>query len=99
MNAQQEWELAVSRPDGTVSATLSLTVAGNVVTGTSSRSDGLTAAIVDGSFDGDVLTYDIEIHDPAPARLHFELTVSGDTLFGVFTSAQAGEGKVTGTRI
>ena len=99
MIAQGNWELAVSRPDGEVSATLSLTGAGNVVTGTSSRSDGLTTAILDGRFDGDVLTYDIEIRDPAPARLHFELTVSGDTLFGVFTSAQAGEGKVTGKRI
>jgi len=99
MTAQGTWELAVSRPDGEVNATLSLTVAGTVVTGTSSRSDGLTTAIVDGSLDGEALTYDIEIQDPAPARLHFELTLSGDTLAGVFTSAQAGAGKVTGKRI
>ena len=99
MSVQGKWELAVTRPDGTIAATLDLATAGNVVTGTSSRSDGLTADIIRGSFDGERLAYDIEIQDPIAAGLHFELTVSGDTLAGTFTSEQIGEGTVTGKRI
>ena len=99
MSAQGKWELAVTRPDGTVDATLDLTALGNVVTGTSSRSDGLTTDIIGGSFDGERLAYDIEIKDPISAKLHFELAVSGDTLTGTFTSEQVGEGSVTGKRI
>lgn len=99
MSAQGKWELAVTRPDGTVDATLDLTVAGTTVTGTSSRSDGMTTDILDGSLHGDDLRFDIEIQQPVAARLRFDLTVSGDTLDGTFSSGQVGDGKVTGRRI
>lgn len=99
MSVQGKWELAVARPDGTVTVTLELAVHGNVVTGTTQRSDGLTAEIIDGSFDGDTLAYDVEIKDPVAARLHFSLALSGDSLLGTFNSPQVGEGKVIGKRI
>ena len=99
MSVQGTWDLAVARSDGTVIVMLDLTMLGNVVTGTSKRSDGLTVAIVDGSFDGEKLAYDVEIQDPIPARLHFSLTASGDTLAGTFASEQVGGGTVTGKRV
>jgi hypothetical protein len=99
MSVQGTWELAVARSDGTIIVTLDLTMLGNVVTGTSKRSDGLTVDIMDGSFDGGTLAYDVEIQDPIPARLHFALTVSGDTLAGTFASEQVGGGTVTGKRV
>jgi hypothetical protein len=99
MSVQGKWDLAVTRPDGTVNAALELAVQGNVVTGTSTRSDGMTTPIIDGSLDGSTLAFDIEIQQPVPARLHFELSVSGDTLIGTFTSDQVGDGKVAGKRI
>lgn len=99
MSVQGKWELTVTRPDGTVTAILELTGQGSVVTGTSSRSDGLTTDILDGSLDGADLAFAIEIEEPISARLTFALVVSGDTLAGTFTSAQIGEGKVTGKRL
>jgi hypothetical protein len=101
MSVQGKWELAVTRPEATVQATLDLAVHGSAVTGTSSRSDGLSVAILDGSLAGDRLAYDIELHDPVPARLHFDLNVSGDgeTLEGVVTSEQIGDGRVAGKRV
>jgi len=99
MSAQGKWELSVARPDGTVNVTLDLAISGNAVTGTSTRSDGLIAEILNGNFDGETLAYDVEIKEPIVATLHFDLAVSGDTMAGTFTSAQVGEGKATARRI
>jgi len=99
MSEPEKWELTVARPDGMVGVTLVLAISGNVVTGTSTRSDGLTTDILNGVFDGTTLSYDIEIQEPTFVGLHFDLAVSGDTMSGTFTSAQIGDGKATGRRI
>jgi len=99
MSEPEKWELTVARPDGMVGVTLVLAISGNAVTGTSTRSDGLTTDILNGVFDGATLSYDIEIQEPIFAKLHFNLAVSGDTMAGTFTSAQVGDGQATGRRI
>jgi hypothetical protein len=97
MAADGNWSLVISTPVGERQATLSIKTAGNTLTGTQAA-DGNSAAIFDGTVDGNAISWKVDISDPMPMTLEFKGTVDGDKLDGNVALGAFGEASFSGQR-
>ena len=81
MSVDGNWTMVLATPMGEQEATLTLTSADGILTGTQSA-QGRSAEITDGAVKGDELKWTASITDPMPLTLTFTGTVDGDTMSG-----------------
>ena len=97
MAADGNWNLVISTPMGERQATLSVKTEGSKLTG-SQAADGDSAAIFDGTVNGDALSWKVSISNPMPLTLEFNGTVKGNELNGSVVLGSFGSSSFTGTR-
>lgn len=97
MAVDGNWKLTMSTPMGERNATLSLTSAGDKLTGTQAA-DGNSGDIFDGSVNGDDVAWKISITDPMPLTLEFTGKVAGDSMSGEMGIGPMGSFPFTGSR-
>lgn len=97
MAVDGNWTLTMTTPMGERNATLSLTAAGGMLTGTQGA-EGNTAEIFDGAVSGDNVSWKVSITNPMPLTLEFTGTVSGDSISGEMGIGPMGSFPFTGTK-
>lgn len=97
MAVDGNWTLTMTTPMGERNATLSLTAAGGMLTGTQGA-EGSTAEIFDGAVSGDNVSWKVSITNPMPLTLEFTGTVSGDSISGEMGIGPMGSFPFTGAR-
>ena len=86
MSADGTWNITLQTPMGAQSSTVELVSDGARLTGTQSG-NGESGPIYDGSIDGAVATWKVDITRPLPLTVTFTATVEGDSISG---TARAG---------
>jgi hypothetical protein len=97
MAVDGDWHISVETPIGSRQATLSLSTAGGVLTGTQAEG-GKSAEITDGKVDGDKVSWKVAITNPLPLTLEFEGAVDGDKISGHANAGAFGALPFTGKR-
>jgi hypothetical protein len=97
MSVDGSWNLTMETPMGERSATLDVTSAGGALTGTQSA-DGNSAAIFDGSVNGNDVAWKVSITTPMPMTLEYTATVDGDAMSGQMQIGVFGSFPFSGTR-
>jgi hypothetical protein len=97
MAVDGNWNITLSTPMGERKTTLSLTSAGNTLTGTQGA-DGNSGEIFDGTVNGDDVAWKISITNPMPLTLAFSGKVSGDSISGEAGIGPMGSFPFTGSR-
>lgn len=91
------WDLTMNTPVGERKATLNLTSADGVLTG-SQVVEGASSEIFEGKVSGDDVAWKVSIKVPVPLTLAFSGKVSGDTISGKLGIGPMGTFGFTGTR-
>lgn len=91
------WETVTKSPMGEQKATVTLTSAGDSLTGTFAGAMGSTD-IKNGKVDGDTVTFDVDITVPMPMTLTVNATVAGDNLDGTVAAGAFGSFPFNGVR-
>ena len=86
MSVDGTWNITVQTPMGAQSSTVELAADGANLTGTQSG-NGESGPIYEGSVDGDVASWKVDITRPMPLTVTFTATVSGESISG---TARAG---------
>lgn len=81
MSVDGNWKITMNTPMGDRDATLSLASAGGTLTGSQSA-EGNSAAIFDGTVNGNDVSWKVDITSPMPLTLTFTGTVDGDSIAG-----------------
>jgi|SRR5262245_24714915 hypothetical protein len=97
MSAAGTWNLAMQTPIGERKVTLTLQVAGAVLTGKLSAEDGNAVDIYEGKLAGNAASWKANIKNPMPLTLEFAGHVDGDRISGT-VSAAVGSWPFTGTK-
>jgi len=97
MAVDGNWNITMTTPMGDRNETLSLKVAGGVLTGTLGA-DGNSTEIFDGTANGDDVAWKVSITNPMPLTLAFTGKVSGDSISGEMGIGPMGSFPFTGTR-
>jgi hypothetical protein len=97
MAVDGNWNITMSTPIGERSATLSLKSEGGALTGTQAA-EGDSAAIFDGTVNGDDLSWKVSITSPMPLTLEFNGKVAGDKISGDVGIGPMGSFPFTGTK-
>lgn len=97
MAVDGNWNLTMTTPMGERQATLNLTAAGGMLTGTQGA-EGNTAEIFDGTVSGDNVSWKVSITNPMPLTLEFTGTVCGDSINGEMGIGPMGSFPFTGAR-
>ncbi|RZO65304.1 MAG: hypothetical protein EVA70_07600 [Parvularculaceae bacterium] len=97
MSADGKWNMTMKTPMGEQNGTLDLKTDGGTLTGEMSGATG-TAAVENGTVDGNALAWSAKITSPMPMTLEFKGTVDGDTLTGEVKLGAFGNAPFTGTR-
>ena len=97
MAVDGNWNITMTTPMGDRNETLSLKVAGGVLTGTLGA-DGNSTEIFDGTANGDDVAWKVSITNPMPLTLAFTGKVAGDSISGEMGIGPMGSFPFTGTR-
>lgn len=97
MSVDGNWKITMSTPMGDRDATLALTSAGGTLTGSPSA-EGNSAAIFDGTVNGNDVAWKVDITSPMPLTLAFTGTVDGDAIAGEMGIGFMGSFPFKGTR-
>jgi hypothetical protein len=87
----------MNTPMGAQPGTLTLKLDGASVSGTMSGAQG-SQDFEGGTVDGSKLTWTVEMTQPMPMKLGFEVTVDGDEISGDIDLGSFGKATLTGTR-
>ena len=79
-DANGVWETVTNTPMGQQKGTLTLNVDGDKVTGTMAGAQG--AMDVDGSADGNAVNWKLNVTNPMPMTLEFDLKADGNAISG-----------------
>jgi hypothetical protein len=91
------WKLTMDTPMGERSSTLTVKAVGGALQGTQSA-EGQTAAIADGTVDGNSVGWKVSITQPMPLTLDFSGTVDGDAMSGTVQLGMFGSSPFRATR-
>lgn len=96
MSATGSWNITVQTPMGPQQFTAHFDADGGALTG---RLEGaMGAEEVNGTVDGDQLTWSVNIQQPMPIKVDFDVVVDGDRLNGDAKLGAFGSAPVTGER-
>ena len=82
MSPDGYWDIAIEAPQGSQRGSFDFALDGTALAGTSVILGFPPLPIVRGSAQGNLLSFDVDIADPAPMVVHFSITVNGDQLLG-----------------
>ncbi|HEV3184674.1 MAG TPA: hypothetical protein VGZ49_07320 [Xanthobacteraceae bacterium] len=91
------WNLTMDTPMGERSSTLIVKAAGGTLEGTQSA-EGQTAAIVDGTVNGNNVGWKVSITQPMPLTLEFSGAVDGNAMSGTVQLGMFGSSPFRATR-
>jgi hypothetical protein len=91
------WNLVVNTPMGAQESTLVISASGATLTGTQSAGSG-EGRPIEGTVDGNDISWTASITKPMPMTLEFSGTVDGDNLTGNVKLGMFGSAPFTGTR-
>ena len=97
MSADGTWKITVQTPMGVQISTVELVTDGNTLTGTQSG-NGESAAIYEGSVEGDTATWKVDITRPLPLSVTFTATVDGDSISGTAKAGMFPKSTFAGSR-
>lgn len=97
MTVSGTWNCVVDSPMGKQKSVLTLVEEGGAVTGDNAGPMG-TTPIVEGSAQGDAVTFKTEMTVPFPMTLTWAVMITGDTLSGEVEAGPFGKSPLTGTR-
>jgi hypothetical protein len=97
MTADGSWNLVVATPMGERRGVLSVKTEGTTLNG-SQMADGNSAEIFDGTVNGNVVSWKVNITDPMPMTLEFNGTINGDEVSGGVVLGSFGTSSFSGTR-
>lgn len=97
MSADGTWTTTMNTPMGAQNGTMDLASDGGTLTGTLSGPQG-ALDIVDGTIDGNDLTFKANVTSPMAITLEFAATIDGDNISGTVKLGAFGNGDFTGTR-
>ena len=97
MSVDGNWNLVISTPMGERQATLSVKAEGSALKGTQAA-EGNSAAIFDGTVNGNEASWKVSITDPMPLTLEFSGAVNGDKISGSVQLGAFGASSFSGTR-
>ncbi|MFF8848047.1 hypothetical protein ACF08N_36020 [Streptomyces sp. NPDC015127] len=100
MSADGSWEFTIESPIGKQSLWVDMKAEGDKLTG-KCRANGqvISPDIIDGSLEGDVVSFKVKSHKPVPLTMKLTLTVNGDTMTGKAKPGMFGTFPVTGKRV
>lgn len=91
------WNLTMETPMGERKSTLTLKASGGTLTG-SQEAEGQTTDIVEGSANGNELSWKVSISNPMPLTLTFSASVNGNTISGNADTGMFGSFPFEGSR-
>jgi hypothetical protein len=97
MSPDGTWNITVQTPMGAQTSTVELASDGAALTGTQSG-NGESGPIYDGSVDGDVASWKIDITRPLALTVTFTAKVDGDSISGTANAGMFGPSPFTGSR-
>ncbi len=97
MSADGTWNITLQTPLGAQSSTVELVSDGTVLTGTQSG-NGESGPIYDGTVDGAVATWKVDITVPLALTVTFTATVDGDSISGTAHAGMFPPSPFSGTR-
>src|SRR3982750_4721363 len=97
MAVDGNWNITMSTPMGDRQATLTLKNTGGTLTG-SQGAEGQSTDILDGSANGDDVSWKVSITNPMPLTLAFTGKVAGDSISGEMGIGPMGSFPFKGTR-
>ena len=97
MSYTGNWKIIINSPMGNQESTLSLSEAGNKLTGTQSSMFG-SGDIQNGAVDGGKATWSIEMTSPIAITLKFSAHVDGDAISGTVNAGAFGDSPFQGSR-
>ncbi len=97
MGVAGSYDVVVKSPMGDQKSTLTINPDGDGFTGQMAGGMG-SMDIADGKFDGDTLTWKMNMTVPMPMTLDCEATVDGDSIAGTVKAGAFGAFPLTGTR-
>ena len=97
MAVDGSWNLTMETPMGERKAEVALRAAGAALSGTQTA-EGNSAAIFDGTVNGNAVSWKVKITNPMPLTLQFDGTVEGDAISGMMSAGALGSWPFSGTR-
>jgi hypothetical protein len=97
MSADGTWNITVQTLMGAQSSTVELVADGTALSGTQSG-NGESGAIYDGSIDGNVASWKVDITRPLALTVEFTATVDGDSISGTARAGSFPPAPFTGAR-
>ncbi len=91
------WNLTMQTPMGNRDVSVSLTEDGGALTGTASA-DGNSNEIGNGRVEGGKAMFDVDVTNPMPLTLSFELEADGDNISGNCKLGMFGNAPVSGSK-
>lgn len=91
------WNTVIVTPMGQQSAVLNFVTDGGALTGTAIQ-NGVPTDLVDGTVDGNDVSFTASTTVPFPLELGFALSVDGDAISGTVTAGPFPPSQLTGTR-
>lgn len=96
MSADGKWSVTADSPMGKQTFDLTIKTSGSSFTG--SLSGPMGAQDISGSVEGDKLTWVMDLTQPMPLKLAYDVTISGDTLTGNVKAGAFGNAPLNGKR-
>src|ERR1700728_1708181 len=97
MSFTGNWKVIINSPMGNQESTLSLSEAGNHLTGKQSSMFG-SGEIQNGAVEGNNATWSIEMTSPIAITLKFSAQVDGDAISGTVNAGAFGDSPFKGSR-
>jgi len=98
MSADGKWEVTMQTPMGAQKATFELATDGSTLTGQLVSMMG-TVEVMDGTVNGDSLSWKAQMTSPMPMTLEFTATVDGDSISGETVLGAFGKAPFSGSRV
>ena len=97
MSVDGKWNIVMKTPMGDREAVLTLVQDGDALSG-STESDGNSTDIKDGKIEDGRAKFNVDLTQPMPLTLEFDVSADGDALEGSVKLGMFGSSTVTGTR-
>ena len=97
MSVAGKWNITVNSPMGAQEVVWDVAVTGQTVTGTVTGQQG-TTNILNGTWDGESVRFDMNIQNPMPLKLNIKGTVDGDSVSGTVSTMMFGTFPLNGSR-
>ena len=98
MSYDGTWNITLQSPVGEQKMAFAASVAGGVLTGPVTATDGTVTEVANGKVDGATATRDLGVTKPMPITLSFTATLDGDSISGTAKLGMFGNAKFSGTR-